>query len=197
MLPLLASIGDSWTRIERVLRKHAPATALTLAGPAADEEIDELEAEIGLVLPLDFRQSLKVHNGQDDPTGCHHFFVEGLLASTKQIAETWRMLTELDEDFRRREPDWDTHGNGEWWNRHWVPFTIGDGNCLCINLNSKVRPGSKFGEIVCHIHDNPHEPGIAAGYSAWLEHLAQRLENGEFTINEYGYLDLNISRNAG
>jgi cell wall assembly regulator SMI1 len=182
MLPLSASIGDTWTRIERILRKHAPETALTLARPATDQEIDDLRKAIGLTLPGEFCQSLRVHNGQDDPTGCHRFFIEGLLADTKQIAEAWRMLTDLDEDFRQREPNWDTHGHGEWWNRHWVPFTIGDGDCLCINLNPQVRPGGTFGEIVCHVHDNPHEPGIAASYGAWLQRLAQRLENGEFTI---------------
>jgi cell wall assembly regulator SMI1 len=169
-----------------------PDTARTLAQPATDQEIDDLQAAIGLFLPAEFRESHKVHNGQDDPTRCHHFFTEGLLASTKQIAETWRMLTEIDEGFRQREPDWDTHGHGEWWNRHWVPFTIGEGDCLCINLNPQVRPGGTFGEIVCHVHDNPHEPGIAISYSAWLHRLAQRLERGEFTINQYGYLDLNI-----
>jgi cell wall assembly regulator SMI1 len=169
-----------------------PETALTLARPATDQEIDDLQTAIGLTFPGEFCQSLRVHNGQDDPTGCHRFFIEGLLADTKQIAETWRMLTDLDEDFRQRETNWDTHGHGEWWNCHWVPFTIGDGDCLCINLNPQVRPGSTFGEIVCHVHDNPHGPGIAASYGAWLQRLAQRLENGEFTVNEYGYLDLNI-----
>jgi len=43
---------------------------------------------------------------------------------------------------------------------------------------------------VCHEHDNPHEPGIAISYGAWLQRLAQMLENGEFTIDEYGYLNI-------
>jgi cell wall assembly regulator SMI1 len=187
-----ASIADTWTRIEQVLQHHVPDTAHTLAAPATDQEIDELQAAIGLVLPGDFCQSLRVHNGQVDPTGCHRFFVEGLLAGTKQIVETWRMLTQLDEDFRRREPDWDTHGHGEWWNRHWVPFTIGDGDCLCINLNPEVRPGGTSAEIVCHVHDNLHEPAIAISYGEWLRNIARRLQNGEFTIDDYGYLRLNI-----
>jgi cell wall assembly regulator SMI1 len=192
MLFSSVAIGETWTRIERVLRERVPDTALTLAPPATDEEIDDLQRAINLTLPPEFCQSLRIHNGQNDPTRCHGFFIEGLLASTKQIAETWRMLTDLDEQFRQRETNWDTHGHGEWWNGHWVPFTIGDGDCLCINLNPQVRSGGTLGEIVCHVHDNPHESGIAASYGAWLQRLAERLEDGEFTINEYRRLDLNI-----
>lgn len=181
-----------WTRIERVLEECAPDTARTLAPPARDAEINDLEAAVGLSLPEDFRKSLRIHNGQDDPTRCHRFCIEGVLATTKQIAETWQMLTELDGQFRCQDCQWDTHGHGEWWNRHWVPFTAGDGDCLCINLDPQVRPGGVHGEIVCHVHDSRHEPGIARSYGDWLEAIAERLENRDFTIDEYGYLWLNI-----
>ena len=75
---------------------------------------------------------------------------------------------------------------------HWIPYTIGNGDCLCINTNPDVRPNGNFGEIICHVHDNPHEPGIASSYGAWLDNLAQRLENQEFTVDEYGDLYLDI-----
>lgn len=187
-MTISTDIRSVWTRIEQVLEQQVPETARTLAPPATDQEIAQLEEVLGLALPEDFIESLRVHNGQNDSSRCHTFIIEGLLASAAQIAETWRMLTELDDGFRQRETNWDTHGHGEWWNRKWVPFTIGDGDCLCINLN----PQASIGEILCHVHDSCHEPGIAVSYAAWLQELAQRLENGEFTVNEYGYLDLNI-----
>ena len=105
-------------------------------------------------------------------------------SNTAQIAETWRMLTELDERFRAQEPNWDTHGYGQWWNPDWIPFTLGDGDCLCINLD----PEGILGEVLWHVHDNPHEPGVATSYAAWLENVANDLEAGEFVIDEYGYL---------
>jgi cell wall assembly regulator SMI1 len=37
-----------------------------------------------------------------------------------------------------------------------------------------------------------NEPGIAPSYGNWLQKLAQRLEDGDFEIDEYGYLRLNI-----
>jgi cell wall assembly regulator SMI1 len=185
-------LRETWTRIETALVQHVPETAATLAPRATEAEIAELEAAIGLQLPDDYRQSLQVHNGQIDPSKVHHLTIEGLLASTRQVAETWRMLTEIDDDFRRREPNWDSPERGAWWDRHWVPFTIGNGDCLCINLNPVVRPGWRFAEIVCHINSNPHEPGIAASYGDWLKTVATKLESGDFAINEWGYLELYV-----
>jgi cell wall assembly regulator SMI1 len=185
------SMPDIWARIECVLEQHAPETARTLAPPATENEIAELQREIGLTLPDEFIDSLRVHNGQIDPTRLHSLCGEGVLSGTHAIAETWRTMTELDEDFRQTIPDWDTHPQGDWWNKRWVPFTMADGDSLCINLNPKVPPGCSYGEIVCHVHDNPHEPGIAPGYGAWLTRVCERLENGEFRIEDDGCLWLN------
>ena len=86
-------IGDCEHRV--------PATALTLGTPATSAEIDEVQTAIGLQLPAEFCESLRRHNGQNDPTRCHSFCGEGLFASTKQIIETWRMVTDLDQGFRQ------------------------------------------------------------------------------------------------
>jgi cell wall assembly regulator SMI1 len=188
-----SDIRQFWARIEHALQRWVPRTAQTLAPPATYREIEMLETTIELKLPDQFRESLKIHNGQNDPSGCHSFIIEGLLANTTQIAETWRMLNDVDEHWRKREPDWDMHSSHEeWWDRRWVPFTTGQGDCLCINLNPDVRPGGTFGEIVCHLNSNPHEPGIARSYGAWIEALANKLDEHDFTINEYGYLSPNI-----
>jgi cell wall assembly regulator SMI1 len=179
-------IAEIWARIERVLKGRMPDTAKTLAPPASEQEIAQLEAGIGLVLPDEFQASLRIHNGQDDPYGLHGFFLDGPLATTVEIAEIWRIKSDCDDHFRRVYADWDEHRHEEWWSRLWIPFTHGNGgsDCLCINLNPDVRPGGTFGEIICHLNSNPHEPGIAANYGAWLEGVAMRLEAGEFTVKE-------------
>jgi len=180
------NIATIWTRIERVLKQFVPDTAKTLASPATNQEIAQLEAVIGLILPDEFRMSLQIHNGQDDPYGVHGFFLDGPLATTTEIAEVWRIKSECDEHFRHQYADWDKRRHQEWWNRRWIPFTHGNGgsDCLCINLNPDVRPGGAFGEIICHLNSNPHESGIATSYSIWLESVAKSLEAGEFTIQD-------------
>lgn len=177
-------IPDLWQRIEAVLERVSPRTARTLAPGASEEELQKLEAALDLPLPADLRQSLQVHNGQADPTMCCSFTNEGLLLSVRQIAEKWRTLTDLDDRFRKSQPGWDDNPDGAWWSRYWIPITENEGSSLCIDLRPEVTPGG----IVCHIHNNPHEPGIAASYTAWLASVTRRLEAGAYEIDEDGYL---------
>lgn len=179
-----AMMIDLWRRIERVLQTHAPETALTLAPPATEEEIAALEAAIGLSLPTDLRASLTVHNGQNDPTWCHAFCGEGILLDTKQIADRWKMVTEIDESERFSA----AAGQGPWWKTSCIPFTDAEGNMLCVDMDPAVN--DRIGEVVCHVHDGEIERGLGASYSAWLSSLADRLEAGRFRIDNYGYLRL-------
>ncbi|MCP3684750.1 MAG: molybdenum cofactor biosysnthesis protein MoeA, partial [bacterium] len=59
---------ETWDQIEEFLKKHVPSVIETLNNPATEEELCQLEAEIGNTLPKDFRDYLLVHNGQDDPS---------------------------------------------------------------------------------------------------------------------------------
>ena len=177
-----ANILDLWRRIERVLEQHAPETAATLASPATDQDISILEVAISQPLPADFRASLKMHNGQRDPTRCHAFCGEGMLLATGEIADRWKMVTEIDEDDRFSAAP----GQGPWWKKTCIPFTDAEGNMLCCDMDPSL--GSRMGEVVCHVHDSEIERGLSTSYSAWLSSLAARLEAGRFRIDEYGYL---------
>ncbi|MDH4323977.1 MAG: SMI1/KNR4 family protein [Betaproteobacteria bacterium] len=176
------SIGDLWQRIERALERHAPEAAATLAPPATEEQVAALEAAIRQALPADLRASLRVHDGQSDPTGCHSFCDGGMLLNTVEIADRWRMVTEMDEENRASAAP----GQGPWWKTSCIPFTDAEGDKLCVDMDPSL--GSRTGEVVCHIHDSEIERGLGASYEAWLSSLAQRLEAGRFRIDAYGYL---------
>jgi cell wall assembly regulator SMI1 len=176
------NIRELWNRIERVLEEHAPEAAATLAEPATDQQIEKLEAAIGLTLPRDLRLSLKVHDGQRDPTRCHAFCGEGMLLSVAEIADRWKMITEIDEENRFSAAP----GQGPWWKASCIPFTDADGNMLCVDMDPAL--GSRMGEVVCHVHDSQIERGLSASYAAWLSSLVKLLEAGRFRIDDYGYL---------
>jgi cell wall assembly regulator SMI1 len=177
-----ALLYELWRRIERVLQTHAPETAKTLARPATDQELAELEATIKLTLPTDLRLSLLIHNGQNDETRCHSFCGEGVLLDTKQIAYRWKMTTEIDE----AEQFSAAPRQGPWWKTSCIPFTDAEGNMLCVDMDPAL--GNRIGEVVCHVHDSEIERGLAASFGAWLSSLAQRLDEGRFRIDDYGYL---------
>lgn len=175
-------VRNLWQRIERVLQTHAPDTSATLAPPATEDEIAALEAAIGLSLPSDLRASLKAHNGQNDPTRCHGFCGEGILLDTNQIADRWKMATEIDESERFSA----ALGHGPWWKASCIPFTDAEGNMLCVDMDTAL--GDRIGEVVCHVHDSEIERGLGTSYCAWLSSLADRLDAGRFRIDDYGYL---------
>jgi cell wall assembly regulator SMI1 len=176
------NISDLWKRIERVLEQHAPETAATLAPAATDQQIEALEAAIGQSLPMALRASLKIHDGQRDATRCHQFCGEGMLLSAAEIADRWKMVSEIDEENRFSAAP----GQGPWWKTSCIPFTDADGNMLCVDMDRSL--GSGVGEVVCHVHDSEIERGLGASYEAWLWSLAARLEAGRFRIDDNGYL---------
>ena len=102
------------------------------------------------------------------------------------------MLSDVDAKLSNSRYGGKRESRGVWWDRKWIPFTLGDGDHLCINLNPQLSATGMIGEIVCHVHDSTYEPAIAASYGDWLESVATKLENGHFTIDEYGYLCPNI-----
>jgi cell wall assembly regulator SMI1 len=180
------TVRDLWQRIERVLLEHVPDTAATLAPPATDQELDTLETTIGLKLPADLRASLRIHNGQNDSTRCHSFTVEGMFLGASEIARQWKMVTGIDEGERARGGP----GYGRWWKTSCIPFTHSDGDMLCVDMDPEL--GDQIGEIVCHVHDSEIERGIAASFGDWLASVADRLDAGRFTVDEYGYLSLDF-----
>jgi cell wall assembly regulator SMI1 len=171
-----------WERIERALRAHAPDTAATLAPPATDQELTALETAIGLALPEDLRASLKIHDGQRDPSRCHGFTGEGILLGASEITERWRMVTEIDEGERSHAAP----GQGPWWETSCIPFTDAEGNMLGVDMDPDL--GHRVGEVVCHVHDSEIERGLSASFGDWLSTVADRLDGGKFRINQYGYL---------
>lgn len=57
------AVADAWAQVEAGLNRVLPASLRGLAAPAGDQEIDAMEAALGVVLPPDFRASLGIHNG--------------------------------------------------------------------------------------------------------------------------------------
>jgi cell wall assembly regulator SMI1 len=58
-----AGVAAVWASIEAGLRRVLPDSLRLLAPPAGEPAIDAVQAALGIALPPDFRESLRVHNG--------------------------------------------------------------------------------------------------------------------------------------
>jgi len=180
MSSALERFQSTWKRIEDVLLAHAADAAKTLAEPATAEQISELERVLGYSLPESLTASLRIHNGQNDALRLHSFSKEGMFLSTREIAETWSMLTQENGTAATN-----------WWSPRWIPVVQADGSALCINMEFG-GPGGE-GEVIGFVHDSSYEAGVAPSFEKWLETLAGQLESGDFKVDEYGYLWPNLA----
>jgi cell wall assembly regulator SMI1 len=95
-----AGVADAWARIETGLSRVLPASLPQLAAPAEVDAIDAVETTLGVVLPQDFRASLRIRNGtkwgQPWPVPLERLY------DTNEIIEAtreWRALDDADPQF--------------------------------------------------------------------------------------------------
>lgn len=165
---------EIWSRIEAWLTAHAPDALDLLLPGADDDDIQEIEAEIGYRLPEDFRASLRIHNGTLD------LFADnwGLLhldAILWQQQVQLKVLRSLPGDTK----EW-------WWHPHWIPFANdGAGDLLCVDVEPK--PSEPLGQVIHFDHETMSQP-IAPGFHVLLSTFADHLEAGKYAFDPSGIL---------
>ncbi|MFI7616199.1 SMI1/KNR4 family protein [Nonomuraea terrae] len=123
------AVNRQWRRIEAWLKKNAPRSRRTLAGPAKPQAIAAAEAELGLRFPDDLRASLLRHDGTTYVAETWGF---GLLGhgnmSVREIRENWRQLCEIDGEDMGGDP------REEWWDARMLPVGAdGGGDHLVVD----------------------------------------------------------------
>ncbi|EFH88345.1 SMI1/KNR4 family protein [Ktedonobacter racemifer] len=165
-----------WKRIEAWLKDNAPEILDTLIEGATDDDLQEIEAEMGMRLPEGVKASWQTYNGTFDA------FIDG-----------WR-LHNLDEVVQQRQFMIDLfRDNEEWWNPKWLPLASdGCGDMICIDLAPVAfydtpSPQEQVGQIFVFWHDDVDHwlaPSFQALFAAFTEHL----EAGKYKIDEFGGL---------
>lgn len=158
---------EQWQLLESSLKKSTPSLFEDLAPPATSNEIDDLENQLGLSLPKDFIECLKIHNGQ-------YGNAEGLFSgieflSTKRILEEWAIWKDLFDygDFNNMKAESDKEISATWWDMKWIPFTYnGNGDHLCLDLNPTKE--GKIGQVITLWHDSGERKKKANSFTEWF-----------------------------
>jgi cell wall assembly regulator SMI1 len=157
---------------------------LDLNPPATTEEIEELISTLGVELPDDFIQVLKINNGQKGESAW--LFDSQEFLSTHRIIEEyniWKNLLENELQGKVSTPD--DGVKNDWWNKNWIPFTSDgcrDHYCLDLDPNST---GTK-GQVITLWYESAEREIVAKSFSAWFEEYVNQLNSGElFYSKEY------------
>ncbi|MCC2672277.1 MAG: glucan synthase 1-related protein [Armatimonadetes bacterium] len=188
------AVEQTWKRLEKWLRKHAPAVQKSLGKPATEEAIQAVERTIGQSLPADFRASLALHNGQAKDLTLVPPVESGdagySLLPLDRIAYEWTVWKELLDggDFEGLSGGSDAGIRDDWWNPGWISVsTNGGGDSHCVDLSPAA--GGVSGQVITMFHDESKRERVATGFAAWLAALADELEQGEWTLDDTGGID--------
>lgn len=154
-----------WDRIEAWLNIHAPEVLDNLLMGVDDDDIQEIEAELGYQLPEDVRASLRLHNGTID---C--------------FADIWRLLNidEIAEEQRRLSLGYSVK------RPYWIPLASdGCGDFLCVDV--EPEPGEQLGQMI-HFDHETVSSWVAPSFQALLSAFADHLEIGKYALDETGRL---------
>jgi cell wall assembly regulator SMI1 len=163
-----------WIRLESWLKTHKPALLADLNPPASDADIQELEQKLGVTLPTDFVDCLKVHDGQKGKADW--LFSGSEFLSSRRILDEWVVWKGLldggDFDGVGAKP-----GAGiqpVWWSSKWIPFTYnGAGDHLCLDLDP--ASGGQPGQIISLWHDDGVRQKKSDSFAQWFAEFVDNM----------------------
>jgi molybdopterin molybdotransferase len=170
-----------WQRIEAWLSTHAKRIHKGLAGPASDSSIAQVEAELGLTLPPEYRASLLIHDGERKDVGS----IRGWrLNSLAQLLEEYRVMSQVlrSESFLQYANE--VNGPGlkpGYWQRAWIPIAS-DRSANHYLMDLDPAPDGVRGQIFVFDHEQGAEPVEARGFLSWLEQYASELEANQVVL---------------
>lgn len=104
-LPPALPVGHSWRRIDRWVEDKYEELFDNLCEGATSNDVNELEHELDATLPMDVRESLQIHDGQERgglPTG---IIFGCMLLDCEEIVMEWQNWRKVAEEFLSSKPD--------------------------------------------------------------------------------------------
>ncbi|MDR1223866.1 MAG: SMI1/KNR4 family protein, partial [Tannerella sp.] len=94
----MSEIKYYWKTIDAFLIKNGNEIYSSLLGPADEKEINNLENILDIKLPDTFKESLLIHNGQDENNNITTFIDYQKLLSVNEMIKNYKMFCELFEN---------------------------------------------------------------------------------------------------
>lgn len=177
------SIATLWQRLETWAERNAPEMLDELQGPATQVELEELEKRLQRTLPEDFKQSLLIHNGEDDGWPAR-VFEHGAYLPVPGIYAQWKHLNFVageQEYVADDDEPVDQRIKPAFFREDWIPITDMNGDVIhAIDLDP--GEGGVVGQIIHLDWEADVCEVVADSFTDFLEQYVQALEAGKIRI---------------
>jgi cell wall assembly regulator SMI1 len=174
----------TWQALKAEFHRIVPEKTTSFNSPATEQELQNLETNLGCILPDDFKNYLRVFNGQIDhnPLVAYHSFL-----STSNLLAHWQMLMDIFGNEPAIAHVKENKVKPVLWLAKWIPFAKNeDGSSqLCIDLN----PGKNgvYGQIIL-LHFGQDltldDVVISNSFAEFSHELLHRLQTEQYTLEE-------------
>jgi cell wall assembly regulator SMI1 len=194
----MSEIKYYWKTIDNFFIKNNNEIYSSLLGPAEENEIINLENILNVKLPDTFKESLLIHNGQDENNNIITFIDYQKLLSVNKMIENYKMFCDLFEDeiVDFIKPDECRYIKKQYiYNNKWLKFSDSNGDGLIMDFDPAEK--GKRGQIFFRPHDdNPADKIITETYEEWLKIIYETIENklyeiknGEILFKDFTFYD--------
>jgi cell wall assembly regulator SMI1 len=174
----VGAVAEAWGLIEAAPRPRAAGTSPSLPAGASPDHLRRVEAELGVTLPADVRESYLLHDGSDGLWVCEQGFLMPLLApgdgplGSYGVLDLWRGMLQVGEAMAGERSCPVGPVRDDWWNRLWVPVTENEcGDFVCVDL--APGPGGRRGQVIEWNHEQGATRVLAGSFGGWLASLAE------------------------
>lgn len=154
-------IRSIWKRVEDHYKSVNPVALKSLKSGVGGADIYKASNELGVKLPAQYIELLKIHNGCNDTIKDGHRTIVNKdivkfgiwqFISLESVVRSWQTMVELQEEgyFKSSKPECEEGIKNEWWNAKWIPiFEDYHNNSICIDYDP--APGGTIGQLI-HWH---------------------------------------------
>ena len=177
------------TLIARLNRATASAMAEVgcsdaFAEGASAQALTQLEQDLNVVLPEDFKQWYLAHNG--DAAEQPFYVLAGHdWLSVDEMREEWQALSEACKEYDLADEGFTDNDDGVrpvMWSQRWLPFAEDNGYYLLLDLDP--APTGTYGQILQLSGDGDPVSIQAASIRQWLDDYVTGLEQGLWVFSE-------------
>jgi cell wall assembly regulator SMI1 len=182
---------NQWRRLEAWLEKEYPEILADLNPGCSQEQLADIEKEVGVQLSESVKSFYLIHDGQKSENYLGMFYDVAFLPLERMISE-WRVWSGLidsydDDDAMRADLDefnislMPDKVKAIYANKKWIPFAvIWDNNYLGLDFDPEAN--GNLGQVINFGREEEQKAVLADSFESFIDWYISQLERGNYLI---------------